>query len=309
MKKKALEKYSLPLLLATGILLAGGPVFAQERGTAGGIVSPAQVGTRLQDNDRQLASIEQLFTRIEAAKLITDNYADELSVPLAAYAKAMMESFDTAIKQAELAAKSQGKEGSTALLKPFEDLAVKHENRMKQLDMRAQKIVLQIKEGAVQIDKSLLQQLTPQERGEFLQTLHPRGVKEMEQRHPELFKEPPKPKGQPSGRKSSSTAEPAEGGKVARGWPMLEKISDFFISPAQAAIAIPVTAACTGPAVVFDLCGQATLIASNQISQAQTTFTACWNAAHGGGNKHWKHFHWKATMQTACTAVLVARLA
>lgn len=306
MNSKSINRnvWALTLSLCLGVIFTHATGYAaQERGTAGGIVSPAQVGTRLQDNDRQLASIEQLFTRIEAAKLITDNYADELSVPLAAYAKAMMESFDTAIKQAELAARSQGKEGSTALLKPFEDLAVKHENRMKQLDGRAQKIVLQIKEGAVQFDKSLLQQLTPQERGEFLQTLHPRGVKEMEQRHPELFKGPP------TRPKSSSTAEPAEGGKVARGWPMLEKISDFFISPAQAAIAAGVAAACTGPAVVFDLCGQATLIASNQTSQAQTTFTACWNAAHGGGNKHWKHLHWKGTMQTACTAVLVAKLA
>lgn len=46
-----------------------------------------------------------------------------------------------------LAARTQGKEGGGGLLKPFEDLAVKHEQRMKQLDTRAQKIGGDIEKG------------------------------------------------------------------------------------------------------------------------------------------------------------------
>jgi hypothetical protein len=246
--KKTLEQYGLPLLLAIGILLAGEPVFAQERRAAGEIVSPAQFGTRLQGNDRQLVSIEQLFTRMEAAKVTADKekYSDDLSDALAAYAKAIMESFDTANKQAELAAKSEGKGGSTALLKPFEDLAVKHENRLKQLDERAQKIM-----------------------------------------------------GSP---KSSSISEPAEGGRVAGGWPMLEKISDFFISPARAAIALSVYTAChqNNP----PLCTQYTAWGITQTQAAWVIFNACWNNLEGTRPK-W----WRAILRASCTTGLVVRLA
>ena len=112
------------------------------KANAGLITSPAQFSTSLQARERELASIEQLFTRIEAAKLPAEKEKlfNELSQPLDAYAKGMMESINTALKQAELAAKTQGKEGSTGLVKPFEDLAVKHEQRMKLLDARAEKI-------------------------------------------------------------------------------------------------------------------------------------------------------------------------
>ena len=134
------------------LALGAGSAFAQaERGApglpspssqAGVSISPAQFSTSLQARETELASIEQLFTRIEAAKLPAEKEKlfDELSQPLDAYAKGMMESVDTALKQAELAAKSQGKQGSTGLVKPLEDLAVKHEIRTKTLDERSQKI-------------------------------------------------------------------------------------------------------------------------------------------------------------------------
>ena len=118
------------------------PGLPSPSGQAGISISPAQFSTSLQARERELASIEQLFTRIEAAKLPgeKERLFNELSQPLDAYAKGMMESSNTTLKQAELAAKTQGKEGSTGLLKPFEDLAVKHELKMKTLDERAQKI-------------------------------------------------------------------------------------------------------------------------------------------------------------------------
>lgn len=216
----------------------------------GGIVSPAQFGTRLQDHDRQLTSIEGLFARIEAAKTTADKdkHADELNNTLAAYAKAMMESFDTAMKQAERANKSRGKEGSTELLKSFEGLAVKHENRLKVLDERAQKIK------------------APAE--------------------------------------SSSTSEPVEGGRVARGWPMLEKISDFFISPAQAAIALSVYSACHQSPPNQTACAQAIQTGTTQAAAAQATFNTCWNKYENTRPK-W----WRAILRTGCVTALAARLA
>ena len=120
----------------------GLPSPSNQVGQAGISISPAQFSTSLQARERELASIEQLFTRIEAAKLPAEKEKlfNELIQPLDAYANGMIENINTALKQAELAAKTQGKEGSTGLVKPFEDLAVKHEQRMKLLDARAEKI-------------------------------------------------------------------------------------------------------------------------------------------------------------------------
>jgi hypothetical protein len=110
-------------------LIAAGPASSQERNTA------------LQENDKALTSIEGLFSQIEAAKTDgeKDKYADDLERRIQAYAKAMVAAFNAALKQAELANKSQDKQGSTEALKAFEDLAVKHEGQWKELDSRAKK--------------------------------------------------------------------------------------------------------------------------------------------------------------------------
>lgn len=268
-QRRQLAQVALSTLMALGM----GSAFAQvERGTQGGITSPVQFDTKLKASDRQLGAIEGIFTRIETARLPAEKekLTDELSRPLAAYAKGMIEGFSEAIKQAEIATKSQGKEGSTAILKPFEDLAAKHEQRLKKLDERAQKISSDI----------------------------------------EKVEDQPK--------KSSSIAEPAEAAKLAIGWRLLEKISDLFISPAHAAIAIPVVTTCSNanpnsnppPTVAqFAACFVATQTAGALKDQAQITFTACWNAAHRHKLKRDGHIHFPALMHTACTATLVARLA
>lgn len=120
-----------------------GVVEVQERASVGVAISPIQFSIKLKDHDRQLALIEELVTRIEGAKMNEDKekHANDLNDALAVYAKGMLESFDTAIKQTELSSNTKGKQGSVALLKSFEDLAVKHENKLKQIDARAQKII------------------------------------------------------------------------------------------------------------------------------------------------------------------------
>lgn len=214
----------------------------------GEIVSPEQFGTRLQDIDRQLTSIEAVFTQIEVAKTDQDKdkYADDLERRLDAYAKAMLGSITTALKQAELSAMSRGKEGSTELLKSFEDLAKKHEDRLKQIDGRAQKM---------------------------------------------------RPK-------SGSISELVGGGKVALDWPMLKKIGDFFISPAEAAIALSVYTACHQSPPNQTACAQAVTSGIAQTAAAQTTFNACWNRYEGTRPK-W----WRAVLRAGCVTALGVRLA
>ncbi|HYR21520.1 MAG TPA: hypothetical protein VEP30_01170 [Chthoniobacterales bacterium] len=233
--------WALTLSLCFGVIFTHATGYAAEAK-----VSPAQFRSRLQGHDRQLTSIEASFTQIEAARATADKdkYADALNDTMAAYAKGMMESFDTATKQAELANKSQGKEGSIALLKQFEDLAAKHERTLKQLDARAQKM-----------------------------------------------KAPPE----------ASAYEPAEGDN---GWSLLEKIGDFFISPAQAAIAVSTYNQCHQSPPNQAACAQAIVNAVTQGNAARNVFNTCWNNQESVRPK-W----WRAVKRAACTAVLVARLA
>lgn len=96
----------------------------------------------LKANDSQLTSIETLFDQIDTAKADgdKDKLAGNLERRLSDYGRAMTAAFNAAVRQAELAAKSKGKQGSVEALKTFEDVAAKHEQRLKQLDERAKKM-------------------------------------------------------------------------------------------------------------------------------------------------------------------------
>jgi hypothetical protein len=201
----------------------------------------------LQNNEKQLVSIEALFGQLEAAKTDDerDKYSDNLDSSLAAYAKAMVASFYAGVDQAKLAAKTGNKEGDLAAVKSFEDLAHGHADRLDSLDSQAQKLLP----------------------------------------------------------KAGSITEPASGNKVF-GWAMLEDLRDFFVSPADAAIAIPVIAACQGSTVNPVACAAAISTSVTQAAAAQATYNNCWNAQANVKPK-W----WRAVKRAVCVAALVARLA
>ncbi len=203
----------------------------------------------LKANDSQLTSIETLFNQIDTAKTDgdKDKSADSLERRMSDYAKAMTEAFNSALRQAELAAKSKGKQGNVEALKTFEDQAAKHEQRLKQLDDR--------------------------------------------------------------GKKMKSSFVPEASDRLALGWRMLDSLGSFFISPAEAAIALSVYGFCNGlnsnsTAAQWAACNRAVANAIVQRRIAQSAFNSCWRNLEGVRPK-W----WRAVRRAACTAVYVARLA
>ncbi len=301
-------------------------LLGQERPPAPGGVSAARFAVTLRDADGRLTAIERSFDDLERIDVVSPAFGEAITGPLAAYVSAMTEAFDTAIAEAISASRSQGRSGSVVLVDRFEDLALEHERRTRELDARSQRIIARIKDGALGIDKVLLQSLSPQERGEFRAFLTPDGVRETERRNPGYFK------GAPGLSRSSMQAAPSgsrAGGGIAS---VLGKLSLVLVRPAHAAalpgnggagraqLAATVVSGCAGVAGALAAskqptpaqqasCDQATAAASVARTQALQVQSACLAAAHGGGNKHWKHAHFKLTMQTACVAVYVARLA
>lgn len=245
--------WTLTLSLCLGLIFTQptGYAAAEERSSTGAVVSAPAFMARLQSNDKQLTSIETLMARMDAAKSSADKdkYADNLNDTLAAYSKAMLESFDTATKQAELANNSQGREGNIALLRQFEGLAVRHERKLKQVDARAQRMM----------------------------------------------------KASPG---TTSTSDPDEGDEVAGVWSILNKIGDFFVTPAQAAIALSGYNACSQKPPNQVACAAAIAKGIIDGNTARVQFNTCWN-----NQANVKPAWWRALKRTACTVALVARLA
>jgi len=196
--------------------------------------------------DKQLSSIETVFSQIEAAKTTDerDKLSDNFENQLSSYAKGMLSSYDAAVMEATLSAKSQGKEGGIERLKAFEDLAVRHEVRLKALEERGKKLL---------------------PRGGSLMVPH---------------------------------------GKVQYGWLLLDKIGDFFVSPAEAAIALSIWNPCHTHPAAQPACNNAIASGVTQTAAAQSTFNSCWGSKEGVRPK-W----WRAILRAGCVTALGVRLA
>ena len=97
----------------------------------------------LQRNEKLLATIEGSFGQLQAAKAddAKDKEADVLENALSEYAKAMLASFDAAMEQARVVAKSGGKEGDAAAVSAFEAQASDHAKRLDGIDGQARKLL------------------------------------------------------------------------------------------------------------------------------------------------------------------------
>lgn len=228
-------------------------------------------GAQTAQLDRQLAHIERLINNSETARSVSEyeTQGRELSESLGQYAKSMLQVTNDALMDVEKAAKSKGKEGSFASLRQFEDLMGRHEHRMKQMDDKSRKIA------------EKLETLESDSKGDS--------------------------------KKISSIWTPA-GDIAARAWLVARQLTESAIPSANAAILIPVVAACSqlipsSATAAFQACTAATALTQTQRAAATSAFNACWGSAHRHKKLKDGHVHLLATMHTACTAVLVARLA
>lgn len=300
MEVQSFRTLTVSLFLAAGLLAFGTGAHAQPK--PGADVTPA-FKAKIEPLGGKLRNIEQrvdaLVAKVNKRKLITEAEMEdaELDKAMKEYADAMKAAYDDAIKQAEQAARSKGKEGNTADLKAFEDLAKAHDKRMKQVEAKTRKVEAQIRTGAIRLDKSVLQKATPAEREEFRKHLKPEGIREMEKLHPDLFK-PGKTSLLSPQLESESALFSAAAGYCA---PLLGQLGDLLVSPAHAAIALPCVAPCA--AKNWAACAACVVNAGGQAVEAYNSFVSCWN----GSGKPWWTPRW--LWRTWCVTKLVAKLA
>lgn len=300
MEAQSYRALTLSLFLAGGLMAFGAAVQAQPK--PGTDATPA-FKAKLEPLGGKLRNIEQrvdaLVAKVNKRKLITEADMEdaELDKAMQEYADAMKAAYDDAIKQAEQAARSKGKEGNTADLKAFEDLAKAHDKLMKRVEAKTRKVEAQIRAGVIRLDKPVLQKATPAERDEFRKQLKPEGIREMEKLHPDLFK---------PGKTSLLSPQPESAGApllAAAGYcaPLLGQLGDLLVSPAHAAIALPCVAPCA--AKNWGACAACVVNAGAQAVEAYNSFVRCWN----GNGKPWWVPRW--LWRTGCVAALVAKLA
>ncbi len=141
--------------------------------------------------DRELAPLNQKLARMEArlatierTRKIGKGEAQGLEQDMDDYGKSMKAAFDSALAEAGTAAATQGQKGSPARLAAFEDVAKRHEQRVKEYARKMETIQGGIQSGAVDLDDSVLDEMKPDDAQQFSNFLSDKARQQYQQRHP-----------------------------------------------------------------------------------------------------------------------------
>ncbi|MDD5394981.1 MAG: hypothetical protein PHE17_18335 [Thiothrix sp.] len=264
-------------------------------------VTDTEFAGMLKANETKLSSIEGTLSRIKSQKLV--KLGDEgMDQSMYAYAESMKSAFDLASSEALKAAKSNGREGNVGLVGAFEKMAKVHEQRTALLEGKLKAIDSGVKAGDILLDKSLLQRMTPSERSEFKGTLSPGAIRNYERLSPGLLnlRVGPTSSLMPDVL-ALGVAPVAEDNSCFN--TSLSAIGDFFLSPAEAAIAAPCVGVCWSRN--WSACTACVVAAGPAAINAWNAFVGQWNGCCGC--KWYKP--WCCACKAAAVAKLVAKLA
>ncbi|MDP5016921.1 MAG: hypothetical protein NWQ43_06390 [Dolichospermum sp.] len=304
-------KWKWMFFAVLGIILVNAQVFAQVpiRPIKPGIIKEGVTQVQLRNATDRLDKIEALFTNIESKQVFRQEQSEEISKSTFEYAQAVKAALDNALKNAETLAKTQGNRGSIDPLATFEEAEKANEPRLQKIQERANVIERQIKTGVVKVDKPVIEKLSVPERAEFLNSLE-RPTRQIYIKNlPNLFKPvintPQKePKLLKDSAENYQSFIPETTHNTMANYDvaitvsnLLQKVSNFIIPPAYAAVAAP----CIGLAISKNWTALAACVvnSSSQATQIYNEFVRCWNNASG---------FWKWFKKVACLAKLIIRL-
>lgn len=287
-------KKSIILLVAISLIFISTVAFAQpESKVKPAMISPT-VKAKIDFSAAKLKEIEATFTKIETQRLVKLEDAERIHKVMNEYAESMIAAFNEAIKDAEEAAKSEGKRGSVETLKFFEDKVKAHVTTLKRLEGKANAMEQKFSDGTIKLDKPLLQKLSPTEFEDVRRSLKPMGIKEMEKLHPDLFIKPMRPGASLNLFERSQATSSIN--VVAKSFP--EQIGNFFVSPAEAKVAAPCIEPCS--ARRWSECAACIVGKGPEAKRCVDDFRSCWE-----NNCKWYKPWWCAW----CIAKLVDCLA
>ncbi|WP_414529635.1 hypothetical protein [Nodularia chucula] len=288
--------------------------------------------TQLRNATTRLNELETAFNQVERKKVATLQDTETIEKAAFAYAEAMKAGLDSALKEAETLAKTEGKQGSINPLGTFEKAEQTNKPRLEKIGERANLIERQIKTGAIRLDRSIIQNLSVPERQELLESLETPAQQIYLREQPALFQPVLQQPGikpilqnpqinpnlqtpqinpnlqippnqlkfleETSSKLQSFVPANANYQISLAVTGMMTSISNMLIPPAYAAAAIP----CIGLAVSGNWGGLAACVAKagSQATSIYNQFVSCWNNARNP-------FRW--LKRAGCVTRLIIRLA
>jgi hypothetical protein len=286
-------------LIFVSSLLTGGIVFSQKTNPPArqpqnpslGVVSPG-VRTKLDGGDRKLRQTQSVLANIERKKRLNELDADAVEKTMFAYAEELKTAYEEATREAEKAAKSEGREGGVASLKTFEEKAKAQEAVVNQIEARTKAIETKIQRREIVVDQPLQKRTSQTEREELRRFL------EAEERN---LSDEPQPAMFMTQRVSLDSFGAASEALYAGQFPgpFAEASSSFnAVSMAIPSVAAPCVSPCA--AKKWGECLACIVAAGPTAIEAWNNFVKCWNGASG-----W----WKWFKRAVCLARFVSVLA
>jgi len=143
---------------------------------------------KLDSAEMNIKKAESLIAKIQKRKVIKEADAQELDAAFQAHITILTGSAKEALLEAEKSVKRGDKVVNLKAINHYEKIAQAHEKRAKKILVKSFVIQVNTQIGEVQLDRSTLKKMSPQERKEFKQFLHPKGKRKIEKLHPDLFK-------------------------------------------------------------------------------------------------------------------------
>ena len=284
-------KKLIVFLITPCFLLSPVSILAQQKGVPAFERSSSAFKSKKNKAETKIKEIESLVGKIAKGKRVSKGDAENLDRLMNEHVKSVNDAVKQAFTDAEEAKKSNGKKGSVKSFIEFENMAKKHEKRAKAVEAKLKKIEAQIKEGDVELDKPLIESMTPAERKEYMKNMTPKGREKMKKKHPELLSHI----SIEADKKLVDMEKIGESvSTFCKSFP--EEISNFIVSPAEAAIGATAGATCAATNVAVVVCAAAIALAVVAYASATDNFDNC---MQGQCSCRW-YKPWCCTGRTGC---------
>jgi len=196
---------------------------------------PPGLEKKLAAAEDNLKKVEAVIAKVARGKVIKDEDMKALDNAMMLHAVALGLALDDALAEVEKSAKAEETPVNTKALARFERVAQNHEKRAKKVSNKALVVEAKIKMGDMQLDRSVTEKMSPEEKGKFKKYLDPRGRRKMEILQPDIF-ETTSPAGGDSVRAESMVSLCAHPFSVDPVTGFVRELPELVASPADAAI-------------------------------------------------------------------------
>lgn len=258
------------------------------------ILMNSLVISKISNAKNLLSSLERHIESIHSQKRIAKTDNDTFARLMDDYDTAIYHAFEASMRDAQDAAKSEGKIGSMASMKEFENSIHLQQSTLNKLKSRTDEIDGSIRQGRIIIDRTILNSLSPTELEEVHRDLTPAAIKH----YKGIFDNKIKPGVKPGAKLLDN--DNLTNGLLSFCSMIPEKVGNFLIAPADAAVAAGCIGVCTATNFLVAPCLSCVVAASGAAYTAYQDRKRCY--------KECRTSWWPKGCRVGCTTIFIAIL-